>query len=100
MAKLEDWNMKKNLPHQDMMILIAKRDERKLSGKDTVFLYNGQKLPDARFDRFLKRGFVVDEIPPSPNAGKNDHFPFTLDGRSNKLCSNSTRDNVLYSSNH
>ncbi|KAH8900482.1 hypothetical protein GQ53DRAFT_835505, partial [Thozetella sp. PMI_491] len=66
--KLGEWEMNKNFKKSDMEVLLAKRNQRKSVGKDTVFFYWGQELSEARFNNFANRSFVRDTTAPSSNA--------------------------------
>ncbi|TVY25108.1 hypothetical protein LHYA1_G005969 [Lachnellula hyalina] len=87
--KLKDWGFDKNIPAQDMQILVAKAEKRaRDDGKETIFSMEGRKL-DPRGSRTLKGGrrpnswklhhrVLASETP--PNITYNTPGPHTEDG--------------------
>jgi hypothetical protein len=69
--KVDEWNLKKNIPAKDMGILVAKAKKRERDqGKETVFFHGDSQVAPDRFQHFKRRKTTVMIDTASPTAGR------------------------------
>jgi hypothetical protein len=68
--KLKEWRFDKNIPAEDMQILVAKAEKRSRDeGKETLFLHGGVPVTSQRFEHFKRRKSTQAMEAASPTAG-------------------------------
>lgn len=71
--KLKEWKFQKNLPSNDMIIIVAKADKRAREGdKGTLFFHGNLQISSEKIDGFKKRRTTKDAEGASPSAGGFD----------------------------
>ncbi|EOD47597.1 putative ankyrin repeat protein [Neofusicoccum parvum] len=73
--KLKEWGVEKNVPSTKMKFMAEKATKRKAENKETVFIWQGKRVPAHKIERFQRRRKGADDSgatgdDESPNDGK------------------------------
>jgi hypothetical protein len=67
---IKAWGFEKNIPSATMQVMLQKKKDRSMKGKDTTFVWRSHQVPEKRLAEFENRNIGGSMSSSMPQAGK------------------------------